>query len=106
MRLCRPIIQRVSLGCFLLTSASGSSIADDGDKLASSVRTAWEKYSELQDVRAAYAGRSGHTLRSPFSRRVSVSSGVASTYKGRTCLPSRGNKPALIIDDFPQPEGP
>jgi K+/H+ antiporter YhaU regulatory subunit KhtT len=58
MRLCRPIIQRVSLVCFLLTATGGSSIADDGDKLASTVRTAWEKYSELQDVRAAYAGRS------------------------------------------------
>ena len=51
-------------------------------------------------------GSSGQTLRKPLSSRASVSSGVASMYTGRTCLPSRGRSPALTSDDFPQPEGP
>jgi hypothetical protein len=48
----------MSLGCFFLPAAFAALLADDEDKLAPRLRAAWEKYSELQEVRAAYMARS------------------------------------------------
>jgi hypothetical protein len=45
------------LGCFCLCVA-GVSVADNGSELAARLKTAWEKFAELQEVRAAYAARS------------------------------------------------
>ncbi len=51
-------------------------------------------------------GRSGNFVLSPRRMRVSVSSGVASTYTARTFLDKRGINPAFTSDDLPHPEGP
>ena len=58
MRLCQPFVRTVSLGCLGMSVACGALMADDGDELTARLKTAWENYSELQEVRAAYMARS------------------------------------------------
>src|SRR5947209_1233501 len=58
MRLSQPLVRVASLRCFFMAAACGASLADDEDPLAPKLRAAWEKYSELQQVQAAYMARS------------------------------------------------
>jgi hypothetical protein len=54
----QPSVRSLLLGCILLTGASNGALADKGDDVPSRLRTAREKFAELNEVMVAYAERS------------------------------------------------
>ncbi len=91
MKMFQPSVRALLLGSVFFTGTRGVALADHRDELTSKLRTASEKFSELQESRTAYFARSeitGHHGRTRSGDLIRIFASL-SRYR-RTAAPRNG----------------